>query len=114
MPVRKPGYVSPPDPREVARKQFLQQLIAALEDGKAGQAMRDATPKDAPRLERSARMANDAMQFDFPVRVSPTPSNPAGQAPCCTDTRSPARSRVFRHASGPQSFARPNVVCAKT
>jgi len=70
--------VSPPDPREAARKQVSQQLIAALEDAQAGQAMRDASPKDAPGLERSARRAYDAMQFDFPVRVALHPSFPRG------------------------------------
>ena len=81
QPVRKPGYVSPPDPREAARKEFSQQLIAALQDAQAGLAVRDASPKDAPSLKRSARRAYDAMQFDFPVMTLPFP-RPRDR--CCT------------------------------
>ena len=84
MPVRKPGYVSPPDPREAARKQFSQQLIAALEDAQAGQAVRDASPKDALCLERSARRAYDAMQFDYPVSIAPILPRPRDSRSSCS------------------------------
>ena len=67
VPMRKPGYISPPDPRETARKQFSQLLIAALEDAQAGQAMRDGDAGAAASIKRAASKAYDAMQFDFPV-----------------------------------------------
>ena len=67
--VRKPGYQSPPDPREAARKQFSKQLIAALEDARAGKAAEDVAAGAPVSLKRAARRAYEEMQFDFPVEL---------------------------------------------
>lgn len=64
-PPRKPGYRSPPQPKQPSaeswRRDFSKQLILAMEDA----AVIDVQQQTAQQL---AKAAYDKLQFDFPVR----------------------------------------------
>ena len=63
-PPRKPGYRSPPQPKQPSaeswRRDFSKQLISALEHA----AVTDVQQQTAQQL---AKAAYDKLQFDFPV-----------------------------------------------